>query len=118
MFKKETNHGTSLAVQWLGLCALTAEGIEKLYDYPLSHLRSRKRQGAAKKKKKKKPSLCIAHWTQSYSGVPPKQKGGDRSPWRAVDSTQARAAGTDKKLGRPKGGRSKASCRPRTSCRF
>ena len=51
MFKKETNHGTSLAVQWLGLCALTAEGIEKLYDYPLSHLRSGKRQGAAKKKK-------------------------------------------------------------------
>ena len=118
MFKKETNHGTSLAVQWLGLCALTAEGIEKLYDYPLSHLRSGKRQGAAKKKKKQQPSLCIAHWTQSYSGVPPNQKGGDRSPWRAVDSTQARAAGTDKKLGRPKGGRSKASCRPRTSCHF
>ena len=56
MFKKETNHGTTLAVQWLGLCALIAEGIEKLYDYPLSHLRSRKRQGAAKEKKKK-PSL-------------------------------------------------------------
>ena len=58
MFKKETNHGTTLAVQWLGLCALIAEGIEKLYDYPLSHLRSRKRQGAAKEKKKKTQSVA------------------------------------------------------------
>ena len=55
---QKRKRGNSLAIQQLGLCALIAEGIEKLYDYPLSHLRSGKRQGAAKgKKKKNKPSL-------------------------------------------------------------